>query len=181
MCFHHIIITDKSLKRLTLRLLFFLFKETTETDNQCLNVFYPQCHLVSAVWARSSGPKDNRMGLRRPSSCPRGCAAPRLCVGGTTACPGSTLSHTASRGPDSSKGAGFVNMHRLIGILTFDTLNVLPSSHRLLVPIQVWQWTAVKVLRLCYNDGCRVLFTVVKQTEYTHHNGYQFTSEKLNY
>lgn len=68
--------------------------------------FYPQRHLVSVVIDASSGPKDSRRGLRRPSSCPRGGAAPRPCAGGTTACPGSTPSHTASRGPAAAVGGG---------------------------------------------------------------------------
>lgn len=92
-CFYHII----TLKQLSSQKLNWL---------PVLSAFYPQRHLVSVAGARSSGPRDTRRGLHRPSSCPRGCAAPRLCVGGTTACPGSTLSRTASRGPGRGRGAG---------------------------------------------------------------------------
>lgn len=48
---------------------------------------------------RFSGPTGNHRGLRSCASFPTGGAAPRLCAGGTTACPGNTPSHTASRGP----------------------------------------------------------------------------------
>lgn len=57
---------------------------------------YPQPHLLS-------GPRDNRRDLRMPPSCPRGRAAPHPCAGGTTACPGSTPSHRAIRGPDGGR------------------------------------------------------------------------------
>lgn len=56
-----------------------------------------------------SGPRDNRRDLRRPPSGPRGRAAPGPCAGGTTACPGSTPSRRASRGPGGGRQGALVS------------------------------------------------------------------------
>lgn len=96
-----------------------------------LGAFYPQRHLVSVVRDASSGPKDSRRGPRRPSSCPRGGAAPRPCAGGTTACPGSTPSHTASRGPAAAAAAvGGVGGGDRAAVLTCSKLMRSFATHR---------------------------------------------------
>lgn len=72
-------------------------------DNWCKclrTVLRSEC---SVSWT-FSGPRSSHRGLHMPSFGARGCAAPRLCAGGTTACPRSTPSRTASRGPGDNKG-----------------------------------------------------------------------------
>lgn len=68
------------------------------------SAFYPQCHVVSVAWTTFSGPRGIHRGLHRLFSYPRERAAPWPCAGGTTACPGSTPSRTASRDPGNKKG-----------------------------------------------------------------------------